>query len=408
MGGHNSTAGERIQPVAGNQERVPIPPARAHNTALGASPASVISANQPAPSGPMSSSIQLPARPRPGRKPIPTEDAADRRRLQNRLAQRNFRDKRQQRVNDLRIELEDKKKDYEGTIADYERRHDSSKREIAELKRENAELRKLLEDVKSEVKEIQASRNIASAQPRDSFNSHPPSGNLTLALPTPIPRNPGPMASYGHSLTPPEDNAFEMDFTYAFPKPSQAKQLKTSSSNENMLWNEVTNDGCGFCNTRSTFCACKESQAQPQQQQQQNSSGGGGCSTGGLPGSCDKCRSDPVFARKCQELRSTVVNFRPAAPEDMRMYDGQEAPTTAPQGQQRGMSCFEMITQLEPMASNKMSISELFGGQHIDARPSVSGQGYSLDDQQAAQALQRLSVSFSRHAAQPAPASDRI
>ncbi|KAI7041090.1 hypothetical protein KC366_g5458, partial [Hortaea werneckii] len=84
--------------------RVPLPPQSSSGSGSGSGSSSAGGA-APSTSGPMSSNWTPPPRPRPGRKPIPQEDAADRRRLQNRIAQRNFRDKRQQKLYETQQEL---------------------------------------------------------------------------------------------------------------------------------------------------------------------------------------------------------------------------------------------------------------------------------------------------------------
>lgn len=55
--------------------------------------------------GPMSAGVTIPPRPKPGRKPIEAIHAQDRRRVQNRVAQRNFRDKRQMKLTEAQEEL---------------------------------------------------------------------------------------------------------------------------------------------------------------------------------------------------------------------------------------------------------------------------------------------------------------
>ena len=76
-------------------------------------------------SGPMSGSVTIQARPKPGRKPIPHEDAQDRRRVQNRVAQRNFRDKRQQKLQDAVDELAARKLEYETKVSEAQRQIDA-------------------------------------------------------------------------------------------------------------------------------------------------------------------------------------------------------------------------------------------------------------------------------------------
>lgn len=93
--------------------------------------------------GPMSAPVSLRALPKPGRKPMPQDTATSRRREQNRQAQRNFRDKRQQRVNELADELKAlrddmKERDCEWRKAVHEER---SRRQQAEARAQNAEAR---------------------------------------------------------------------------------------------------------------------------------------------------------------------------------------------------------------------------------------------------------------------------
>lgn len=94
---------------------VPIPPLKTQN--------------QPKANGPLSRPIELPPRKKPGRKPLPEEDAGDRRRMQNRQAQRNFRDKRSQRLHDTQQELTIRKADYEEHLAEHARELDELQQE---------------------------------------------------------------------------------------------------------------------------------------------------------------------------------------------------------------------------------------------------------------------------------------
>lgn len=85
--------------------------------------------------GPVSKVVHIPPRPKPGRKPMPPGEASDRRRTQNRMAQRNFRDKRQQRVFELNEELTQLQAKWQQTLKDFER-----------LRQQNAEERQILID----------------------------------------------------------------------------------------------------------------------------------------------------------------------------------------------------------------------------------------------------------------------
>lgn len=84
-------------PPAPLSSKLPQQPSPAlHHAAASAPPpaAAAAAAAQPASNGPMNRQVTIPPRPKPGRKPINHENATDRRRQQNRDAQRVFRDKR--------------------------------------------------------------------------------------------------------------------------------------------------------------------------------------------------------------------------------------------------------------------------------------------------------------------------
>lgn len=83
--------------------------------------------------GPMSSDIVIPARPKPGRKPLKAGDPNDRRRAQNRTAQRKHRDRRQERFDDAVKQLEDAKEAIQGREAAYWEERERNTRQIADL-----------------------------------------------------------------------------------------------------------------------------------------------------------------------------------------------------------------------------------------------------------------------------------
>lgn len=66
-------------------------------------------------SGPASRKYDIPARPKPGRKPIETEQGS-KRKLQNRMAQRGFRDRRAQKQQKMEEEMEAMTKAHELAI----------------------------------------------------------------------------------------------------------------------------------------------------------------------------------------------------------------------------------------------------------------------------------------------------
>ena len=106
--------------------RVPIP--RNMSSASNSSDA--------APLGPLSSKVKMPSRPKPGRKPIATENAADRRRTQNRNAQRCFRDKRAAKVIELENDVLALRRSNHETVAEYERKFAQHKRDAQDRHRE--------------------------------------------------------------------------------------------------------------------------------------------------------------------------------------------------------------------------------------------------------------------------------
>ena len=141
---HETDASKQTGPATTNIPQLPAPVAQRMLPGLGASfrslgddtatsPATSVDATDrnapPVPlpgsgatgSGPMARPVTIPPRPKPGRKPIRHEDAQDCRRVQNRVAQRNFRDRRQRRVEELEEQLQKQKEDYEDQLADLQR-----------------------------------------------------------------------------------------------------------------------------------------------------------------------------------------------------------------------------------------------------------------------------------------------
>lgn len=65
--------------------------------------------------GPASRKYDIPARPKPGRKPIETEQGS-KRKLQNRMAQRNFRDRRAVKQHEMEVKMEQMTKEHDLAI----------------------------------------------------------------------------------------------------------------------------------------------------------------------------------------------------------------------------------------------------------------------------------------------------
>ncbi|KAK5119894.1 hypothetical protein LTR85_007220 [Meristemomyces frigidus] len=370
--GNNHHAGDQ---QTQSSARVPLPPRNSQPSQ--ASP----------PSGPMSSNFTIPPRPRPGRKPIPQEDAADRRRLQNRVAQRNFRDKRQQKLHETQMELEERKQDYQERINELER-------QLAEVRREKkaqdaalkaAEHRADEAEKKLQQSQLDAAGRTTQAQAQAAFQP-------AIAINT---THRAPMGAYGGSSvpTPPEEvnnNVYydETDYTNAFRFGQQpANPLRPTVSNDSMDFSRGmdTDDRCGFC-TDDQNCACKN-----EARQNANET----CVAAAVgPGTCDACRRDPDRARQCQELANGAsfgLATRPSNSEGPRLFDNGQggmsmsmAPPSAPR-----KSCSAMVDSFRQYGERNSSISDLFGGQ-VRAYP-VAGGGYEIEDHEAAQVLQSLS-----------------
>ncbi len=112
------------QPPPSEDNRVPIP----RNARQTLAPMTV------AATGPMSKAVNLKPRAKPGRKPMEHDDATDRRRTQNRDAQRVFRDKRQKKCELLQAEIDTERKARQDDEAEHRRQmHQLQERHQAEV-----------------------------------------------------------------------------------------------------------------------------------------------------------------------------------------------------------------------------------------------------------------------------------
>ncbi|KAK0899330.1 hypothetical protein LTR02_009730 [Friedmanniomyces endolithicus] len=324
------------------EDRVPIQPAGAPGS------------NQVArASGPMSSSVVIPNRPKPGRKPIAQEDAADRRRIQNRMAQRSFRDKRQQKLADTQMELEERKRAYEKTINELERK-------LAAERREKQELAAQIEGMVARLRNAEGGAGQPQIKMRQTQPFGSSAGYIGTAPALSLNTNQRPYSGYGPSseMTPPGDSAFlEQDFT-AYRAGAMHNGLRQAMGNDgssSMDFGTNIGGNCGFCTD------------------DQN---------------CASCRTDPSRAQACRDL-ATVANFssQPSTADPSGMY----APRT---------SCSQLVGQFRQMGERRGSISEYFDGQ-IQAYPNAVEGGFDVDEQQAAEVLQTLSSSRRRSMVSP-------
>nr|POE65709.1 hypothetical protein CFP56_58815 [Quercus suber] len=368
--------GARFGDVTSAAAPVPIP----HQNSI-----SQPSHASPTGSGPMSSSVVIPPRPRPGRKPMQQEDAADRRRLQNRIAQRNFRDKRQQKLVETQQELDERRREYQTKINDLTReleqarqdharfRESSSKQlELAEARAQAAENR--AQQIELRLKQENAALNAQAQQVTARIG---PQQSLSINT-THRPVHYGPTVP-----TPPDDDLNEIDFTNFYSRnSSKVTNLRPSRSNDNHGINDMEidavnfrpEDSCGFCSD-FTNCMCAEAELERKKRQVI------------APGNCDACRSDPQRAQACRELaeRTQLLPF-PQAVQAPQAQNGVLGESLAP----LRISCSNFIDRTVEQGERLSSISELFGSS-LHAVPSRNGQGYEIEEHEAAQALSKLS-----------------
>ncbi|KAI6847275.1 hypothetical protein KC332_g2467 [Hortaea werneckii] len=417
--------------------RVPLPP-------QGSSGSSSAGGAAPSSSGPMSSNWTPPPRPRPGRKPIPQEDAADRRRLQNRIAQRNFRDKRQQKLYETQQELEERKHEYQEHINSLQRQledlRQEKRRQVDDLKRQLDESEKRAQAAEKDKLHIQQLYSRASAgypATTGTQYNHPNASGLainTARLP----------AGYGGASvpTPPEENFGEIDFTYHF-RPMHAQQ-QHHHQNTNALRPTISNDSassgpmdytttgghqdmdvedrCGFC-TDDQNCACRNEQQELLAKRRAHDRAAAlmaeaardanptPSTQASLPGSCAQCLRDPARAQACRDLASSGAQFqpRPSTQDGTRLYESHPAdsrdsltsavpgsmapPSSSSSHHEQRMSCSTMIDRFSEAGQRTNSVASLLNhGEPMRAYPAASGHGgYEFEEHEAAQVLSNLS-----------------
>ena len=345
----------------------------------------------PLPSGPLSVTVNIPPRPKPGRKPVKDENHADKRRQQNRQAQRNFRDKRSQQLAEAKEELARERAEHLKAQGEFQNKIQALRDEIAALEASNASLQASLQ-----ARDDQISR-LAQTGVRDS------AVDVTTAFAT--------HSSDSYTTPPHSEEAdyqeLETDWTAKFARPKPMAEESLSGPMD-------VDGGCGFCSDDSN-CVCKAA-LKP--------AGCGLCSDGDgcackspevrstrsvpvtrrkvpkmQPGSCDACQADPKRAQACRDLASqtAVGPFRPATLYEQP--DPSKVTALPPSSSmlspaERRITCssfIDQINQRHAQRSNLPPISEILAGpQPIHRYPAVSGTGYELPEKEAAEALSNL------------------
>ncbi|KEQ94953.1 hypothetical protein AUEXF2481DRAFT_40203 [Aureobasidium subglaciale EXF-2481] len=272
--------------------------------------------------GPLSQQVILKARPKPGRKPmVDHDDSSDKRKTQNRVAQRNFRDRRAQKCQDLEAENAKLKDEHADAMA---KLHNDISALQAALIQSTAEKANLIAEkaradlecsqAKERILEMQKELDAAKLHHAHSHAAQPQRSNITS----------NSVSSVHHILTPPSDNYDhqddqEQDFTFMFSSRKPSAYAPVSPE-----------DHCGFCSDVEN-CICRQQEelnkslppidssratTQPKMpldistpsflEAPTNASG---------PGTCDMCLADPEKARQCRELaEATGLENKSAQP----------------------------------------------------------------------------------------------
>lgn len=352
----------------------------------------------PANMGPMSAVRSVPPRPKPGRKPLPQEDAQDRRRVQNRVAQRNFRDKRAQKVSELTLDNERIRKEADDQYKMLINKCNDQKERANSLMLENEQLKA---DLQAAIKRAETAErrvhglDVANRFADSGFQVRLQKSGTSTAMP-PMPASlTGPVDEHlrasGSVITPSfqggnnagnnngyDDTEIDMNAVWKSSRQtSNPVQNKFESDTQTWLSGSMDvdrqEDNCGFCTDESN-CACIQSQIQKPVI---------------APGGCDACVADPERAAACRALASqTEVSQRPT--ESTNTNNGgieqRNDSMAAPPGM---MSCSNLIDRLGP-TQRMPSIAELFPGK-FHSYPGITGSGYDVNEQEAAQVLQSMS-----------------
>jgi hypothetical protein len=313
-------------------------------------------------------------------------DAQDRRRNQNRQAQRNFRDKRQQKLEETTIELERVRSRYQESMQAWHQEEEMNRQKLiaaleraAQAEERAARAEEQLRIANERVEKLQQQQQAAQIP-------LPPASSIgafrTGMAPPAQPREATTPTSYPH----------EIDFTN-FGRPLAngfaSRSIASVNDDSQMDFRMEQDDKCGFC-TDDSNCACREaSRAEetvriPEPVPAQAAT---------LPGDCEKCRADPERARACRELAS-------ATRMTVRAVDNPPRPILNG-GDPMDTSCSTMVDKFNQFGERTASIADLFGRRQMRAYPRPSG-GYDLEEADAAEVLTSL---HRRHRVTPNPSA---
>lgn len=283
------------------------------------------------------------------------------RKIANRISQRNFRDRRVQKLADIQVELVESKKRYEDETAQLRREHAASiqaaKNRYEELANKYEALQEWFSESinRSEILTVQVNalkQQLRNGQDTPSDDSS--SGQRDVAFRDH--RQP-------QIPTPPFDQGTETDFTN-YGRPARTQSFDTAP---NMLRSRITANGqtlgapfdqaiesCGYC-TNDADCNCR---APP--------------SYG--PGECARCQADPAQRAACQSAAARAQS----APSN------QLAPI-------RTTQCSSFMSDVQLSGVPLPAIAEIIGTQQLPVYSSTTS-GFQVDEESAAQALQTLAT----------------
>jgi flagellar biosynthesis GTPase FlhF len=333
------------------------------------------------------------------------DHASDRRKTQNRQAQRIFRDKRAQRAEDLskdneklRAQQKEQEQAHANALHAYQERINKLLDDNRSLSNRNASLERELNEERAtrqaERREFEAmkSRELHSRSVNDRLgfpNSVVQTVGTSMALP-PISNAMNPGMHHGNVNQAPDpyaDQEIDINAQWsngAFNKGPNAINNHVDWTGSNMDIDKAIGGDCGFCND-SGPCPCREQESRKPKPTL-------------APGGCDACIADPERAARCKALADLAeVSQRPdqfttANGNTQMRTDSVAQPTEY-------VSCSSLFDRANPRIP---SISELFpGGFH--AYPSQSsGAGFDVNEREVAHALQSLRNNGSAGGAPPA------
>jgi hypothetical protein len=324
------------------------------------------------------------------------EDANDRRKVQNRQAQRNFRDKRAQKVIELTNDLDKIKREMETLQQAHANALHAMQERINKVVDDLQESNRLLNEERAARQaaegEVMHLRKLHSHSVSDRLgfpNSIVQTIGTSMALP-PISNAMNSGVHHAHVDQAPDPYAeHEIDITAQWS--NGAFNTGPNTSNNHVDWTGSNMDiddkaiggDCGFCND-SGPCPCREQESKKPKPTL-------------APGGCDACIADPERAARCKALASMAeVSQRPdqltTANGDHQLRSDSVAQPT------EYVSCSKFFDRTGPRMP---SISELFPGA-FHAYPSQnSAAGFDVNEHEVAHVLQNLRNNGSAGSAPP-------